>query len=122
MVLRQRHPTFANSLQRVTGHQRVCTVDAQALIQPDTHRHSLAGQRTGHAVAIAAHFNVAIPAYMSHFPVGGVIASSRQRLKQRRLTHKALLHHLMHRTVQASVRLLPEPLLGQLVEMAPTLE
>src|SRR4029453_18696536 len=51
-----------------------------------------------------------------------VVAAGGQRLQRRGLPGEALGHDLVHRAVHPRVGFLPQPLLGEPVEMGPALE
>src|SRR5262245_5904583 len=100
----------------------LAVVDRDGAVQRESHADRMAGQRGGHAVAIAADLDVRVPADLTRFPVRRVVAPGWQRLERRDLPGEALGHHLAHRAVHARVGFLPQPLLGELIEMSPTLE
>src|SRR6185436_1500811 len=115
-------PAPGRGLEGVLGDTLRPVVDGHGAVEAEAHPDRAAGQGPGDTVAIAADLDVGVPADLARLPVRRVVALGWQRLQRRGLPGEALGHDLVHRAVHPRVGLLPEPLLGEPVEMGPALE
>src|SRR5206468_1168309 len=122
VVIGDRDPALGGRLEEMLRDALLAVVDRDGAIQRDPHADRTAGQRGGHAVAIAADLDVGVPADLARLPVRRVVALGRQGLQRWGLPGEALGDDLVHGAVHARVGFLPEPPLGELVEVGPALE
>ena len=116
------HPALGGRLEDVLRDTLLAVVEGAGAVERDPHPPWLPGQGPGHAVAIAADLDVGVPGNLARLPVGSVIAPRRQGPQRRSFPGEALGDDLADRAMHPRVGLLPQPLLGELVEVGPTLE
>ncbi len=106
----------------VSCFELLAIVDRQLAIKREPNQDGATCQLSRDTLAAATDIDGGVPADLPTLPVGGVIADARQRTECPRLAGKPLGHDLLHRPVAATIRLVPQPVLGELIEMHPTID
>src|ERR1043165_6636780 len=110
-------PALAAWLQVVGDDQLLVRIHPHLVVQSDAYPDYFTGQVVWNAVAVAAHVDVTIPTHPPVFHIRRSGTSGGQTQGRRLLTRKTFTDDFFEGAMHALVGFLPQPLLGQGVQM-----
>ena len=122
MMVGNGSPSLTGRTKNMISHLDIPGIYGKPAVQGDTHRHLLAAEKGGNAVAVPLDVDVAVPVDHPLLPVGGVVPCRRKGPQRRGLPEEPLGHHLLDRPVDPLVRLFLQPLLSKQVHVLEAVE